>query len=185
MTETRKDERPAGLAIGSMIALAFGTVFVVVNSGELPEPWPVSIRVAGVLVAVGLAAWLLRVTRSGVATRQTGAGFGDRRYWYVVAAEVIVLFAGLNVITRVLHAPEAAVGWVAVVVGLHFNALAWAWRMPLFHRLGAVMTALGVAGFVAYALNASAATIGLIAGVGSGVALFVTVAVALRDVRRG
>jgi hypothetical protein len=55
--------------------------------------------------------------------------------------------------------------------------------MPLYHWLGAAMTILGLVGFLAYALDASAATIGLIAGVGSGAALFAAVAAALRDNR--
>ncbi|GAA2700706.1 hypothetical protein Apa02nite_088610 [Actinoplanes palleronii] len=181
MTGIKSEVRPAGLRTGSVVALTFGTVFVVANSGGLAAPWPLVIRVAGVLVAVVLAVLLYLRTRAATAvTSSGGAGFADRRYWYVVAAEVVALFGGLSVINRVFEAPAVAVAWVAVVVGVHFFALAWAWRMPLYHWLGGAMTVLGLAGFLVYAAGASAATVGLIAGVGSGVALFATVAVALR-----
>jgi len=67
-----------------------------------------------------------------------------------------------------------------VVVGVHFFGLAWIWHMPLYSWLGAVMTVLGLAGFLIYALGGSAAMVALVAGVGSGVALFAAVAAALR-----
>jgi hypothetical protein len=181
MTGTNNDIRPAGLLIGSMIALSFGTSFVMANSGGLSSPWPLIIRVVGALIAVALAIQVIRVVRSTTVVRQGAAGFTDRRYWWAVIGEVIALFGGLYVINQVLEKPDVAIAWVAVVVGVHFFPLGWAWRMPLYYRLGTVMTALGVAGFVAYAFGASAATVALISGVGSGFALYATVAAGLRD----
>ncbi|BCY08150.1 hypothetical protein [Actinoplanes sp. L3-i22] len=187
MTGTTSDvrRRPSGLLTGSMIALSFGTVFVMVNSGGLAGPWPLVIRVAGVLVAVALFAGVLRVARLATVGARPGdvVGFTDRRYWYAVAGEVVALFGGLYVINQVLAAPEVAVAWVAVVVGVHFFPLAWAWRMPVYHWLGAAMTLLGVAGFVAHGLGASDGVVGLIAGVGSGAALYAAVAAGIQDAR--
>ncbi|MGC4889025.1 hypothetical protein [Micromonospora sp. DT227] len=175
--------RPSGLVIGSLVAISFGTVFVMLNSGGLPAPWPLVLRIAGLLVAALLLVGLFRVARQAPPGAQgpEAAGFMDRRYWIVVALEAVALFGGLAVINNVFDRPAVSVAWVAVVVGVHFFGLAAVWRMPRYHWLGAVMTALGVAGFLAHALGATAATVALIAGVGCGAALFATVALALRD----
>ncbi|MFC0003883.1 hypothetical protein [Micromonospora siamensis] len=185
MTTPQTGRRPSGLLVGSLVAISFGTVFVLVNSGGLAAPWPWVIRVVGLLVAAFLVVALLRVARrEPAATGGPATGFMDRRYWIVVAVEAVALFGGLNVINRVLHRPEISVAWVALVVGVHFFGLGWVWRMPRYHWLGAVMTALGLAGFVIHALGGGAATVALVAGVGSGLALYLTVALALRDVSR-
>ncbi|MET7833686.1 hypothetical protein ABZS44_12725 [Micromonospora sediminicola] len=174
--------RPSGLVIGSLVAISFGTVFVLVNSGGLAAPWPLVVRVTGLLVAALLLVGLFRVARRETpAPEREAAGFMDRRYWLVVALEAVALFGGLSVINNVLDRPEVAVAWVAVVVGVHFFGLAAVWRMPRYHWLGAVMTALGIAGFLVHAFGGSAATVALVAGVGCGAALFATVALALRD----
>ncbi|MEU8244332.1 hypothetical protein AB0C07_39260 [Actinoplanes missouriensis] len=182
MTSTGNVVKPSGMVTGSLIAISFGTVFILVNSGGLPTPWPLIIRVAGVLAAAVLLVALFRKAR--IPTNAGGPadinGFTDRRYWIIVAAEVVALFGGLFLINSVWERPELAIAWIATVVGVHFFALAWAWRLPLFHGLGAVMTVLGLAGFVIAASGGSEATIALVAGVGSGVALLATVAVALR-----
>jgi hypothetical protein len=77
-----------------------------------------------------------------------------------------------------------AVAWVAVVVGVHFYPLGWAWRMPAYYWLGTAMTLLGIAGFAAHALGATDGVVALIAGVGSGAALYAMVATAILDTRR-
>ncbi|MDG4802041.1 hypothetical protein [Micromonospora sp. WMMD980] len=178
--------RPSGLVIGSLVAISFGTVFVMVNSGGLPSPWPLVVRIAGLVVAALLLVSLFRVARQApfAAQGSEAAGFMDRRYWIVVALEAVALFGGLAVINNVLDRPAVSVAWVAVVVGVHFFGLAAVWRMPRYHWLGAVMTALGLAGFLVHALGGDAAAVGLVSGVGCGAALFATVALALRDTTR-
>jgi hypothetical protein len=178
--------RSPGQVVGSLIAIAFGTVFVVVNSGGLATPWPTVVRLTGVAVAaVLLIALFVRRPRptapnpgTGGSTDRAGAGpatfFGYRRFWVIVAIEAAALFAGLYVINGVLGHSEVAVAWVAVVVGVHFVGLGRAFRLTRFHVLGAAMTALGVAGFVLDAVGAGAPVIGLVSGVLSGVALFAT-----------
>ncbi|MEU4689476.1 hypothetical protein [Actinoplanes sp. NPDC023714] len=185
MTSTDTDTRPTGLVTGSLIAISFGTVFIMVNSGGLPSPWPIVIRTAGALTAAALVIALFRTARTVTVTNDGGRvrGFGDRRFRLILLAEVVALFAGLYLIIGVWEKPELGVAWTATVVGVHFFGLAWAWRMPLYHGLGAVMTLLGLAGFAISALGGSDATIGLVAGVGSGFALFATVAAALRRPR--
>jgi uncharacterized membrane protein len=106
---------------------------------------------------------------------------GDSRSWLIVALEAGALFGGLVVINGVLHHSAVSVAWVALVVGVHFFGLARIWRMPLYHWLGAAMTILGLTGFLIDALGGTAAIVGLVAGVGSGMALYAAVGVALRD----
>ncbi|MDQ0380789.1 putative membrane protein [Amycolatopsis thermophila] len=169
----------AGEAIGSLIAIVFGLVFVFVNSGGLAAPWPLVVRIAGAVVAAVLLVLLLR---RGKPEGGAGTTFFDRnRFWVIVAAEVVALFAGLYVINGVLGHGEVGVAWIAVVVGVHFVAMGWAFRLGRFRTLGWTQTALGVAGFALRASGAGAAVIGLVSGVLSGVALF---AAALYTLRR-
>lgn len=172
--------RPVGLVIGSLVAITFGLVFVEVNSGELPGGWPLGIRIGGAVVAVGLLVALgLTARRASAVPATDHKGFVDQRYWRIVGFEGIALLAGLVVINGVLGQPKVAVAWIAVVVGVHFVGLAKLWDMNLYLVLGMVMTVLGLAGFVLGAAGASAGSIGLVSGVLSGVALFVSVGVAL------
>ena len=186
MVARRDRQGPPGFVVGSMVAVAFGTVFIMVNSGGLPHPWPLIVRVVGLLVAVLLVVGVVRAARTAPSEmRAPVTGFTHRGYWAIVALEAVALFGGLAVINGVLHRSAVSVAWVAFVVGVHFFGLAWIWRMPLFHGLGAAMTLLGVAGFLIYALGGSAAVVAVVAGVGSGVALYAAIAVALRAATRG
>ena len=178
--------RPVGLVVGSVVAIAFGLVFVEVNSGGLPGAWPLGIRIGGAVVAVALLVALAFAARRAPAAPATDhQGFVDQRYWRIVGFEGIALFVGLVLLNGVLDASQVAVAWIAVVVGVHFVGLGKLWHMDLYLVLGVVMTVLGVAGFVLGALGASAGTIGLVSGVLSGVALFATVAVALARTAAG
>jgi len=186
MTTAQRRTQPSGIVVGSMVAITFGAVFVLVNSAGLPGPWPLVIRAAGLVVAVMLLVGLVLVVRQAPPAAFVPApGYMNRRYWLILALEAVALFGGLAVINNVLHRTAVSVAWVALVVGMHFFGLAWIWRMPLYHWLGAAMTLLGLAGFLVYALGGTAATVGLVAGVGSGVALYAAVGAALRDALRG
>ena len=113
------------------------------------------------------------------------SGFADHRYWLIVALEAGALFGGLAVINGVLHDTAVSVAWVALVVGVHFFGLARIWRMPLYCWLGAALAILSLAGFLIYALGGSAAMVALVAGVGSGAALYAAVGIAVGDALRG
>jgi hypothetical protein len=186
VTTPKGTQRSAGFVVGSVVAITFGTVFVLVNSAGLPAPWRLVIRVIGLLVAALLIAGLMLVVRRGSSvTRAPTSDFVDRRYWLIVALEAGALFGGLAVVNGVLHRTAVSVAWVALVVGVHFFGLARIWHMPLYHWLGATMTVLGLAGFLVYALGGPAAMVGLVAGVGSGTALYAAVAVAVGDALLG
>ncbi|MER7948103.1 hypothetical protein ABTY59_12045 [Streptomyces sp. NPDC096079] len=160
---------------GRIIGAAFGLVFVQANAGSLPTAVAMPLR----LLSLAAFLWVTVLGRrgSGVAGTATPASrtrFG-RSYWYVVAAEVLGLVAGLVVIARVLHAPQAAVGWIALVVGVHFSGLAVAWRRPALHVLGASIAACGAAGLALAALGAPVAAGRTVAGILPGFLLLASV----------
>jgi len=173
------------MVIGSLVAIAFGTVFVLVNSADLATPWPLAVRVTGLVVAAALVAGLVIVARSTEASSPVdGPDDRHRRFWLVVLLEAAALFGGLAVINGVLDRPSVAVAWIAVVVGVHFFALAAIWRMPMYRWLGAAMTVLGLAGFLIDALGGDRAVVELVAGVGSGAALYAAVGFAVQEALR-
>ena len=185
MTTPQGKQQSAGFVVGSVVAVTFGTVFVLANSGGLPAPWPLVIRVIGLLVAALLVVGLVLAVRSGSSVPPASASsFLDHRYWLIVALEAGALFGGLAVINGVLHGKAVSVAWVALVVGVHFFGLARIWHMPPYYWLGAAMALLSLAGFLIYALGGSAAIVGLVAGVGSGTALYAAVGVAVGDALR-
>lgn len=161
-----RDQR-LGLTIGS----AFGLVFVLVNAGPLPSPWPLLLRVAGVVAFVGVQLVLWQAARRPAHDRTYGGGGFTRGYWLVVAVEVVALVVGPQVLARVFDAPEAGVAWVSLVVGLHFTALAVVWREPSLHVLAAALTACGVAGLALAAAGAGEAPIAVVGGVVPGFVL--------------
>ncbi|MGW2373129.1 hypothetical protein [Kitasatospora sp. NPDC001683] len=88
-----------------------------------------------------------------------------------MVAEVVAIVAGLAVINKVLHTPEATVGWVALVVGVHFFGIAVAWRRPAMHVLGVGLAACGALGLVLAFCGASAAVVALATGIAPGATL--------------
>jgi len=70
-----------------------------------------------------------------------------------------------------LHAPQAAVAWIALVVGIHFIALAVVWKLLSFHGLGAALALGGVAGLVLATVGFAVSPIDVVGGVVPGVIL--------------
>jgi hypothetical protein len=152
-----------------LIGAAFGLVFVLANTSSLATAVAVLLRVLGV---VAFLAVVIAVRRPGptTGTRAGGGGFG-RRYWLVVAAEVLAIWFGLALLNGRLHTPHAAVAWVSSVVGAHFIALAFVWRNPLLHWLGAALLGCGVVGLVLAGRGTDAGVIDLVGGVLPGAVL--------------
>jgi hypothetical protein len=126
-------------AVGLIIGIVFGLVFVVVNSGPLGSPASTVLRIAGVVVAAVLLFVLQARMRGGTGVeiaREGGAGF-TRGYWIVVAVEAVALFGGLVLINGGFGHGEFGVAWVAVVVGVHFFGLGAVWHAPPLHHLDA------------------------------------------------
>ncbi len=151
--------------LGSFIGVAFGLIYVEVNAGVLAAPAATAVRIAGAVAFAGLLA-LLAVRRGSAAPATAAArgGFGPR-YWLVVAAEVAAIAAGSALLNGPFDQPRAVVAWVSVVVGVHFAALAAAWRVSLFRWLGAAIALAGVAGLAAAGFGASSAVIATVGGV--------------------
>ena len=150
--------------LGVTIGTVFGLVFVLVNAGELPAPWPLVLRVAGVAAFAGVAL-ALRAAAGRPATERPDSVRYGRGYGVVVAVEVAALVAGLLVLGRVLDAPEAGVAWISVVVGLHFTALAVLWREASLHVLGAAMAVCGAVGLLLAAVDAGQGAVAAVGGV--------------------
>ncbi len=86
-------------------------------------------------------------------------------YGLVVVAEVGAIATGLVVLNGPLHAPQAAVAWIALVVGIHFITLAVVWKLLFFNGLGAALMLCGVAGLVLAATGSAVSAIDLVGGV--------------------
>ncbi|GAA3794725.1 hypothetical protein GCM10022226_12600 [Sphaerisporangium flaviroseum] len=158
-----------------------GTVFVFVNTRSPLNPAIVVVLrvLAAIILACMVAMWFLTVRRlrtGGGSPEQTPGPRGrspfSRGYWLVVIAEVVLLFGGLALL-RTWGLPEQAnIAWVAFVVGVHFIALGPVWKENSIMVLGAIITVLGVIGFVMAATTALA-WVPFVSGVLSGVTLLV------------
>lgn len=159
---------------GVLVGAGFGVAFVVANAhAPLGRPAALALRVAAPLALLAflvLAALASRAVPGGggsAAGSRTPAG---RWFWIVVLAEVVVLFGGLQVL-RAAHAPsQENVGWVALVVGLHFAALAVVWQAASLAVTGALVFLLGVAG-VAMSESGAVRWVPFVSGVLSGIVL--------------
>ncbi|MEV0314248.1 hypothetical protein B0I32_108112 [Nonomuraea fuscirosea] len=173
---------------GLLVGAIFGAVFILVNAqSPLSAPVALVLRVAACLAAAGvIAMWFMTARKERSAVRGEGAAgqqegpagqeerpgnmFG-RGYLIVVAAEVVLLFGGLRVMAALGAPAQANVGWVALVVGVHFIALAPVWKDWGIAVPGVVLTLLGAAGLVLAATGSALAWVPIISGVLSGVVL--------------
>ena len=124
------------------IGVAFGTVFVFVNSNGLPDPlaWPA--RVLGILLILA-AAWF------GVIRRTSHSVFSPdsrsiRTYWIAVAAQFVAIPAGAAILNA-LGLGHVVLPWVVFVVGAHFLP-ARAFGVGHWHELGMALVLLAVIG---------------------------------------
>src|SRR5690606_3831409 len=95
----------------------------------------------------------------------------DARYLIVVGVEVVVLFGGLAILRPI--EPSVTLGWIVLVVGLHFLPFARLWyrcRTQLL-VMGAALRVLGGIGLVLACTARDELLVDLVAAVGSGIAL--------------
>jgi hypothetical protein len=157
--------------IGHVIGASFGLVFVVVNSSPLgPQLRGAACVLAGAAFAVVLTAFARTVADERRSETRDPVRL-DRHYWLIVTVEAVALFGGLAVLARI--EPAAALGWIALVVGLHFIPMSRLWppgrRQILL--IGIAMTALGVVGLTLAVTTHDREAVALVSGVGSGVLL--------------
>lgn len=160
--------------VGHIIGASFGMVFVLVNAAGLPSAFAVPLRIAAVAVFAVVLVAFFRTVRDVRDVQTAGqprpVGF-TRFYWAVVAIEVVALFGGLAVLRQV--EPAAALGWIALVVGVHFFPLARLWEdgRTQLTSIATAMTVLGVVGLVLAFTVHDAVLVAVVSGVGSGVVL--------------
>ena len=153
--ETRP--QPAeGAEIGSLIGGAFGLVFLIVNSTQFSTLGRILVLVMGIAAFAVIAFLALRglgrmkrVQANAADPKRAAAGPFGRAYWIIVAIEALALFGGARLLSGIGH-PELGVAWVAFVVGTHFFALGYVFKLSRFHILATVVTVCGIAGFIAF-----------------------------------
>lgn len=167
-----------GQFVGSIVAATFGLVFVLANTGSMPEAARIGLCAAAVIAFVAVAVSVVTALRGrrpkpvGGSTQASGPGFG-LSYWLVVVAEVAALLVGTRVLSGPLDLPQAGVAWVSLVVGAHFFALAIVFRQHFFHILGVALVLCGLAGLGIALTGGGEAWIDLISGVVPGGLLLV------------
>lgn len=141
--------------IGILVGATGGLVFVLANThSPLDASVSVTLRILAVvgltaLVALSVFAGRRAGRQSSVTARRVAKDatsvFG-RGFWLIVAGELALFQVGFQLL-RVLGAPpQSRVGWIALVVGLHFVAFARLWRAPSIALLGSIVFGLGAAG---------------------------------------
>ena len=163
---------------GMLIGASFGTAFVIVNAhSPLNTVIGTILRVAAVLGLLSvIAMWVLaiRQARSGgtepADVPRPAANMFNRGYRLVVVAEVVLLFGGIAVLRAWERPEETNVAWIAFVVGVHFIALASAWRQRSVILPGVILALFGAAGLILSATSALA-WVPFVSGVLSGVTL--------------
>ncbi|RKS06911.1 hypothetical protein DFP74_2561 [Nocardiopsis sp. Huas11] len=138
--------------LGVYIGAGFGLAFVLANAGPPLDPTlALVLRVLAVAALIGIVVLTLLLARRPAPEGGTPEGdtpalrFGPF-YGAVVAAEVVLIIGGFQVL-RLLGLPEQAnVCWIALVVGLHFFPLAWYWRTREILVVALYLSVLGAAG---------------------------------------
>ena len=176
--DTTTDTSFVATRLPALIGTAFGLLFVLINAGALPAPWPLPVRVAGVVLALAV---LARVLIGPVAPAPRPAPSAMRTYWRWVGIEGLAIFAGTFLLGRI-GLGEFGVLWVIAVVGVHFLPFATAFGRRAYAVLGGVLIALAVVGaLLAVLFGATGAGV---AGVAAGLVLLAFAATFGRAKRR-
>ncbi|WP_219461367.1 hypothetical protein [Nonomuraea rhizosphaerae] len=156
---------------GLLIGAIFGAVFVVVNAQSPLNTITASIlRAAACVAAASVIAMWFTIARRERSTGERQRNMFSRGYLIIVAAEAILLFGGLRLLAAWEVPEQANVAWVALVVGMHFIALAPIWKDWRIAAPGAALTLLGAAG-LAMAPTTALVWVPFVSGVLSGVVL--------------
>ena len=155
---------------GLLVGATFGLVYVLVNAGGLPGPVAGVLRVAAAVAYTVLVVLVLRAGRPSTPVGAVSPGF-TRGYWLVVAGEVAAFVVGNALLSGPLDLPEAVLGWVTTVVGVHFVVLARLWQAPSLAAVGGALTLLGLLGIGLALGGADRETVGVAAGVAPGLLL--------------
>lgn len=156
MTGTAQPQAPASTGVrglhrlrdprvwGTTVGAAGGTVFVMVNRGELADPWP---TVAAIVCVAALIAYAWFVFVAPRVVEEIGPAKPHAGIIYL--SSVVGMLVLIRVGTALLdHAGRAELrpALIVIAVGLHFFPFASAFRTPMFKVLGSVMVGVGAAG---------------------------------------
>lgn len=175
--QTRSDQTQSAQAItptfiGHVIGASFGLVFVLVNSAPVATAVRVTLCILAVAAFLVVIAAFIKTVRIGGRGERADANLGfNGRYWLIVGGEAILLFGGITIVR--LIEPAASLGWIALVVGVHFFPLARLWAAGRAQLVGIAiaMTVLGIVGIVIAFTTHNADVVALVSGVGSGIVL--------------
>lgn len=169
--------------VGALIGAVGGILFVEINAGAVPQPWPAYIRGAGA-VAFLLVVWLvLRVPDDPNALRPEPRQL--QAFWITVALEVVAIVGGAQLFVRVFDRPDATLPWVAIVLGVHWLVFHVVFTQDVFVWLGWLTLACGVVGMVVALTRAgSPESVAIVSGVLTGVVMLGCVGVDASRTRR-
>jgi hypothetical protein len=131
--------------LASLIAAVVGVLLIQLTAGLLPPAliWPV--RIFGLLVF--LAVLWYAVLRVGTPVPSRHPRRSSLRTYYICLGLLLgAVPAGIWLFQQVLPVPALILPWLVVLVGVHFFVFAWAFGVPLYERMGAVLMAIGVVG---------------------------------------
>ena len=169
-----------GAKLAALVGAVGGLVFVLVNAGAAGGPWPLVLRVVGVVVFVVTLVLVLRAPPLPLDQHRTRGQM--RAYGWIVLAEVVAIPVGASVLTNVLGIDGAALPWVVIVLGVHFLGFERVFPGAAFVVLGVALTTLGVATLVLAVLEADPDLVIVVSGVVTG---FLLLGWSLSRVARG
>lgn len=145
----------AGAEIGSLIGGAFGLVFLIVNSTGFSTLGRALVLIVGIAAFAAIAFLALRGLgrmkrpRAQTADSQLRATGLRAQLLDHCRDRGSRTLRGSRLLSGMGH-PELGVAWVSFVVGTHFYALGYVFKLGRFHILATVVTACGIAGFIAF-----------------------------------
>ncbi|KQW46902.1 hypothetical protein ASC77_17020 [Nocardioides sp. Root1257] len=132
-----------GRALGSLVGLVGGEVFVQVNADGLPGE--AIVRALGLALGALVVISLTRYLRSSPVAPPPPSRAGLRLYGIAVTALVISIPLGAAAL-RALGRDDLTPVWVVLVLGLHFVPFARAFRQPFFTPLAVALVAVALVG---------------------------------------
>ncbi|TWP45750.1 hypothetical protein FKR81_38640 [Lentzea tibetensis] len=169
------------LMITSLIGVGFGTGWWFAAVAALPAGGTV-LTVLGVVIAIGLAGWVVRFGRFG-GHLPPGGGRADspfgKTYGIAVLLMVVGIFAGSRLLT-LLELPQAVPAWVLFVVGVHFAPFAKMFGSNRYLVLAALLCGVAALAVVLGVVGVEWAW-RLVPGFGGAAVLWGTVVAGLRD----
>lgn len=168
---------------GSAVAALFGVAWVQWGAAGVSGAASVALRVAGVLIGLGILIESVRLWRLAPDASRPAPSAPQRRgsrstlsaaasYVVVAALEIAACGGGTSLLTATGH-PEYVIAWIATVVGLHFVAFGRLFFTG-FYWLGAALIVAGVAGATVGIVGGGSGGIKVTSGLIAGLSLFVS-----------